>query len=128
MPDMSAITPGLLLVIAALTLWNTFQRQREERLNKSLEAIETRLKAEREVIRADMNNRISQAQAKALEAEAKVSELRLAFTEYQARVPSRQDLDKALETVMGPVIEHMQRTEAFIEEVLRAGVLLKDRR
>lgn len=128
MPDMSAITPVLLLVIAALTLWNTFQRQREERLNKSLEAIETRLKAEREVIRADMNNRISQAQAKALEAEAKVSELRLAFTEYQARVPSRQDLDKALETVMGPVIEHMQRTEAFIEEVLRAGVLLKDRR
>lgn len=125
--DFPTLTAGLMAIVAIATLYNTVMTQRSTTAKQQVKETEERCMVKISECRSDLLLRISAASAQNAEMGAKISQLRLDFTQHTGTALTRRDLDTVLESSLEPVIQHMQRTEAFIEEVLRAGILSNPR-
>ena len=122
--DLKDIVALAAVLVAATTLWTNIQSRKDRATKEMVKESEERQKAELNKLNSELSLRISVAATKQAEAEAKLAQFRLEFAHHQARVVSREDMDNIFEQRLDPVLLHMKKSESFMEEILRSGILL----
>lgn len=116
----------LSLVISAITLISTLAWRRDRVSASALAAQEKRLKESLEKETQRLETRVQESMTKSAENNAEIHKLRFEIFDRLIGVMTKDEMQKLLELVLEPVKTHMRRTEAFIDESLRAGLQRRD--
>lgn len=123
--EVKDVTAIMAVIIAVATLWNTIQNRRDRATKDLIDKSGQAYIALLEKFKADFDMRLASANARAAELTAQQSQIRLELVQHQAKAITRADMDSILETALDPVLLHMKKSETFMEEILRAGLLTR---
>lgn len=121
--DMVAV--GALLV-TLVTLLSNLQHRKERATKEMLMEFRTDIFKALDKQRSDLNTRVSPVHARVAEVSADLSRHKLEYAQHQGKVVTRADMDDMLEAALEPLLLHVKKSEAFMEEILRSGVLLRN--
>lgn len=113
------------LLVSLISFLTTAQNRKERASKMMLDEVENRWRKDLSDFKQEVVLGLSTTRARHAEAIAKITQLNLEFVQHQAAVVSRGDMDNIFEQRLEPVLRHMQKSEAFMEEILRSGLLLK---
>lgn len=101
------------LAVAALSLLNTVLQRRSDTGNQQLIQL-----------RKEYDTRLMQLHQATAELTAAVHQVKLEQVQTTVNVPTREQLDEAIDRALGPVLNHMRKTERFIEQIYQSGLLV----
>lgn len=114
---------GLVIAIASMLSAAVYRRDRVNA--KVIEAMNKTLSARIDKVNNEHELRAARQAKKQADLESNIYRLQLDLANKFASYPTKEHLDDTLERFMRPIELHMAKTESFIEEILRAGVLAK---
>ncbi len=80
-------------------------------------------KEEMRLLRQETDQRIGQLHARILEQQAAISQVKLDVVQGTINVPTREQMVTAINAALAPVARHMERTERFMDDIYKSGVL-----